>query len=210
MLNDEGMLKGGVRCKLTVVKMKNWNRKMGYADTGLQWIASSPHIPQAVTAYYYPTSGILGELGYVSIGVGYTIPFQMFAAPWIDAVQLADAMNAHQMPGVTFRPIYLKPFYSVGKGELLQGVQMHITNFQRVELTPMQFVFMEEVARLYPKHAVLANADTKRFDMFDKVSGSKQVRIKMAVHNRWADLKPFWDKDVAQFRTLSKKYYLYK
>ena len=121
MLNDEGMLKGGVRCKLTVVKMKNWKRSMGYADTGLQWIASSPHIPQAVTAYYYPTSGILGELGYVSIGVGYTIPFQMFAAPWIDAVQLADAMNAHQMPGVTFRPIYLKPFYSVGKGELLQA-----------------------------------------------------------------------------------------
>ena len=112
MLNDEGMLKGGVRCKLTVVKMKNWKRSMGYADTGLQWIASSPHIPQAVTAYYYPTSGILGELGYVSIGVGYTIPFQMFAAPWIDAVQLADAMNAHQMPGVTFRPIFLKPFYS--------------------------------------------------------------------------------------------------
>ena len=51
MLNDEGMLTGGVKCKLTVVKMKNWKRSMGYADTGLQWIASSPHIPQAVTAY---------------------------------------------------------------------------------------------------------------------------------------------------------------
>ena len=210
MLNNEGMLTGGVKCKLTVVKMKNWKRSMGYADTGLQWIASSPHIPQAVTAYYYPTSGILGELGYLSIGVGYTIPFQMFAAPWIDAVQLADAMNAHKMPGVTFRPIFLKPFYSVGKGELLQGVQMHITNFQSVELTPMQFVFMEEVARLYPQHAVLQHADTKRFDMFDKVSGSKQVRTKMALNNRWADVKPFWDKDVAQFRARSKKYYLYK
>ena len=210
MLNDEGMLKGGVRCKLTVVKMKHWRRTMGYADTGLQWIASSPHIPQAVTAYYYPTSGILGELGYLSIGVGYTIPFQMFAAPWIDAVQLAEAMNAHHLPGVTFRPIYVKPFYSVGKGELLQGVQMHITDFQRVQLTPMQFVLIEEVARLYPQHAVLAHADSKRFDMFDKVSGSKQVRIKMALHNRWADLKPFWDKDVAAFRALSKKYHLYK
>ena len=200
----------GKACKLHVVKMKGWKRKMDYTQTGLQWIPPSPHIPHAHSAFFYPVSGIFGELGYASIGVGYTIPFQMFAAPWIDAVQLADAMNAHQMSGVTFRPIYLKPFYSVGKGELLQGVQMHITNFQRVELTPMQFVFMEEVARLYPKHAVLANADAKRFDMFDKVSGSKQVRIKMAMHNRWADLKPFWDKDVAQFRTLSKKYYLYK
>jgi len=74
----------------------------------------------------------------------------------------------------------------------------------------LQFLFREEVARLYPQHAVLQHAGTKRFDMFDKVSGSKQVRTKMALNNRWADVKPFWDKDVAQFRARSKKYYLYK
>ena len=210
MLNGEGMLTNSVQCKLTVVKMKNWKRKMNYAATGLQWIPSSPHIPQAVTAYYYPTSGILGELGYMSIGVGYTIPFQMFAASWINAIQLADAMNAHHLSGVTFRPIYLKPFYSVGKGEQMQGVQMHITDYQSVQLTPIQFILIEEIARLYPEHSVMEHADTKRFGMFDKVSGSKQIRERLALHNRWADVKSYWDKDVEAFKALSKKYYLYK
>ena len=210
MLNGEGMLTNSVQCKLTVVKMKNWKRKMNYVATGLQWIPSSPHIPQAVTAYYYPTSGILGELGYMSIGVGYTIPFQMFAASWINAIQLADAMNAHHLSGVTFRPIYLKPFYSVGKGEQMQGVQMHITDYQAVQLTPIQFILIEEIARLYPEHSVMEHADTKRFDMFDKVSGSKQIRERLALHNRWTDVKSYWDKDVEAFRALSKKYYLYK
>ena len=210
MLNGEGMLTNSVQCKLTVVKMKNWKRKMNYAATGLQWIPSSPHIPQAVTAYYYPTSGILGELGYMSIGVGYTIPFQMFAASWINAIQLADAMNAHHLSGVTFRPIYLKPFYSVGKGEQMQGVQMHITDYQAVQLTPIQFILIEEIARLYPEHSVMEHADTKRFGMFDKVSGSKQIRERLALHNRWTDVKSYWDKDVEAFKALSKKYYLYK
>ena len=210
MLNGECMLNNSVQCKLTVVKMKNWKRKMNYAATGLQWIPSSPHIPQAVTAYYYPTSGILGELGYLSIGVGYTIPFQMFAASWINAIQLADAMNAHHLSGVTFRPIYLKPFYSVGKGEQMQGVQMHITDYQSVQLTPIQFILIEEIARLYPEHSVMEHADTKRFGMFDKVSGSKQIRERLALHNRWTDVKSYWDKDVEAFKALSKKYYLYK
>ncbi len=210
MLNGERMLNNSVQCKLTVVKMKNWKRKMNYAATGLQWIPSSPHIPQAVTAYYYPTSGILGELGYMSIGVGYTIPFHMFAASWINAIQLADAMNAHHLSGVTFRPIYLKPFYSVGKGEQMQGVQMHITDYQSVQLTPIQFILIEEIARLYPEHSVMEHADTKRFGMFDKVSGSKQIRERLALHNRWTDVKSYWDKDVEAFKALSKKYYLYK
>ena len=210
MLNGERMLNNSVQCKLTVVKMKNWKRKMNYAATGLQWIPSSPHIPQAVTAYYYPTSGILGELGYMSIGVGYTIPFQMFAASWINAIQLADAMNAHHLSGVTFRPIYLKPFYSVGKGEQMQGVEMHITDYQSVQLTPIQFILIEEIARLYPEHSVMEHADTKRFGMFDKVSGSKQIRERLALHNRWTDVKSYWDKDVEAFKALSKKYYLYK
>ena len=210
MLNGERMLNNSVQCKLTVVKMKNWKRKMNYAATGLQWIPSSPHIPQAVTAYYYPTSGILGELGYMSIGVGYTIPFQMFAASWINAIQLADAMNAHHLSGVTFRPIYLKPFYSVGKGEQMQGVQMHITDYQSVQLTPIQFILIEEIARLYPEHSIMEHADTKRFGMFDKVSGSKQIRERLALHNRWIDVKSYWDKDVEAFKALSKKYYLYK
>ncbi len=43
--------------------------------------------------------------------------------------KLAGNLNRLNVPGVIFRPMYLKPFYSVGKGELLQGVQVHIMDF---------------------------------------------------------------------------------
>lgn len=210
MLNGERMLANGVQCKLTVIKMKGWKRKMTFADTGLPWIASSPHIPQALTAWYYPTTGIVGELGYLSIGVGYTLPFQLFAASWIDAEELANAMNAQQMPGVTFRPIHLRPFYSIGKGEQLQGIQIHITNYKTVQLTPIQFVLMQEIARLYPEHSVMEHANQQRFSMFDKVCGSKQIRQRFMLRNQWSDIESYWNKDVKPFKILSKKYYLYR
>ena len=75
----------------------------------------------------------------MSIGVGYTIPFQMFAATWVEAEKLAKSLNSLGVPGVIFRPMYLKPFYSVGKGELLQGVQVHIMDLAKLHSVKYSF-----------------------------------------------------------------------
>lgn len=210
MLNGERMLKDKKQCKLHVVKMKGWKRKMNYRQTGLQWVPSSPHIPHPHSAFFYPVSGILGELQYMSIGVGYTIPFQMFAAAWIEAEKLAKRLNGLNVPGVVFRPIHIKPFYSTGKGEHLQGVQVHITDFKKAPLSEIQFLVMQEAAALYPDRAIFDHADKGRFRMFDLVSGSKQIRERFSKRNRWEDIRDYWYKDVEDFRKLSKKYYLYK
>ncbi|MDY5434159.1 DUF1343 domain-containing protein [Bacteroides pyogenes] len=210
MLNGERMLKDKKQCKLHVVKMKGWKRKMDYRQTGLQWVPSSPHIPHPHSAFFYPVSGILGELQYMSIGVGYTIPFQMFAAAWIEAEKLAKRLNGLNVPGVVFRPIHIKPFYSIGKGEHLQGVQVHITDFKKAPLSEIQFLVMQEAAALYPDRAIFDHADKGRFRMFDLVSGSKQIRERFSKRNRWEDIRDYWYKDAEDFRKLSKKYYLYK
>lgn len=208
MLNGENMLEK--QCKLHVVKMKGWKRNMDYTQTGLQWVPSSPHIPHPHSAIFYPVSGILGELGYMSIGVGYTVPFQMFAAPWIKAEELTARMNALKLPGVIFRSIHLKPFYSMYKDEHIQGVQVHITDFRKAALSDIQFLLMQEVAVLYPDHAVFDHANKNRFRMFDQVSGSDQIRERFGRNNRWEDVRDYWYKDVESFRKLSKPYYLYK
>jgi uncharacterized protein YbbC (DUF1343 family) len=217
MLNEEGMLKGEkgtndtiVKCNLTVVPMEGWSRDMVYTDTRLPWVLPSPHMPQAETSYYYPATGILGELGYMSIGVGYTLPFQMVAAQWINAAEFADALNALALPGVTFRPINIKPFYSVGKGENMGGVQIYITDYAKAHLTSIQFYIMQEVARMYPEQEVMANADKGRFRMFDLVSGSNFIREKFTETKQYKDIEAYWNKDVESFKQKSAKYHLYK
>ena len=208
MLNDENMLKK--KCKLTVVRMKGWHRSMTWEQTGLEWVIASPHIPNKNSSYFYPVTGILGELGYVSIGVGYTLPFQMIGAPWIDAEKYASAMNQLQLPGLEFRPIYFKPFYSNFKDENCQGVQIHIMDYNKANLSEVQFYLMQELNRLYPDKAVFDHANKDRFNMFDKVSGTDQIRLRFAKNNSVADIKDYWNKDVENYRKMSKKYYLYR
>ena len=208
MLNEEKMLKK--KCKLTVVKLKGWHRNMTWEQTGLEWVIASPHIPNKNSSYFYPVTGILGELGYVSIGVGYTLPFQMIGAPWINAEKYAEALNQLHLAGLEFRPIYFKPFYSNFKDENCQGVQIHIMNYKKANLSEVQFYLMQELYKLYPDRAVFDHANKDRFNMFDKVSGSDQIRLRFAKNNSVADISEYWNKDVNSYRKISKKYYLYR
>lgn len=207
-LNKTGQLEKS--CRLTVVPMEGWHRDMKWEDTGLEWVVASPHVQTGRTAYFYPQTGILGEFGFFNIGVGYTLPFELLGADWIDAQQLADSMNALNLPGLIFRPIFYKPFYSVYKGEQIQGVQIHLMDFDRACLTAVQFHLLEVLNRLYPAHRFFEECDSKRFRMFDLVCGTGYVRKQFGETYRWGDVVDYWMKDVEAYRARSQKYYLYE
>ncbi len=209
LLNGEGMT-GTKPCKLTVIAMEGWTRDMDFADTGLPWIAPSPHIPHAISAYYYPMSGIAGELGTLSIGVGYTLPFELFGASWVNADTLADRLNALKLEGVVFRPIHYTPFYGAQKGSRLQGVQVHLVDRKTARLTEIQFYVMQEMAALYPSHKPFATAEESRLKMVDKVCGSNKIRQQFTRRYRWEDARPYWENGVKEFKQKSQTYYIYK
>ena len=106
-----------IGCDLEVIPMKGWKRTMSFKDTHLPWVPTSPHVPEAETALVYPVTGILGELGIVNIGIGYTLPFKLIGAPWIQAEAFAEQLNQQQFPGVRFLPFYYRPFYGKFEGE---------------------------------------------------------------------------------------------
>jgi uncharacterized protein YbbC (DUF1343 family) len=207
MLNDEGMLKA--KCKLTVIPMKGWKRTMTWEETGLQWVPTSPHIPEPSSPKYYAATGMTGELSVLSEGVGYTIPFKTLAAEWIDGRALAAKMNAMKIDGVVFRPITFKPFYGRLKDKNLSGVQLHITDYEKLNLMSLQFLILQAHNELYPDKSPFSLADSLRIRMFDKVAGSDQVRKMFSQRMQYADVKDCLFKGTETFRTKSKPYLLY-
>ena len=209
-LNEEGLIGNGLHVDLTVIPMEGWTRDMDFRQTGMPWVLPSPHIPNPEAAVLYPVTGILGEIEYMNIGVGYTEPFKLFCAEWCNAEELARALNDLHLPGLQFRPIHIKPFYSFGKGENLQGVEVYVTDRHAANLSLTQFYVMQEIARLYPDHKAMETCNPKRFSMFDKVCGSFEIRRRFSVNHSVADIIDYWNKDVETFRQASSKYYLYK
>ena len=69
---------------------------------------------------------------------------------------------------------------------------------------------MQAMAELYPDKAVFDNANDGRYRMFDLVCGTNYVRETFAKTNTFDSIKEYWNKDVAAFKELSKKYYMYE
>lgn len=165
-----------VGCDLTVIPMQGWQRKMTFKETGLIWIPTSPQMPEAETPFYYPTTGLLGELQIVNIGVGYTLPFKVLGAPWINGEQFSEKLNAQQFPGVRFQPFHYKPFFGRFVGESCQGVYVVVTDPQVYLPVTTQFLLLGVLKSLYPTQFQKGlEASKQREEMFNKVSGTAEV-----------------------------------
>lgn len=209
LLNEERMLAYNVKCNLKVVKMEGWKRWMRFEDTGLLWVPTSTNVPYSFTAPYLVGTGVLGELITISIGISYTLPFQTFAAEWIDPDSLSLQMNKLNLDGVLFRPISYKANYGMWLDKILRGVQIHFTDIEKVNLLELQFYFMQVHNKLYPDKKIFQLADSSRIRMFDKVMGTDQIRKIFTQKYSVKDIEQYLRKDVDSFRELSKKYYLY-
>jgi uncharacterized protein YbbC (DUF1343 family) len=158
----------------------------------------------------YPSSGICGEFNnYLSIGIGYTLPFEVFAAEWIDADALKAKLESYNIPGTAFRTIHFKPFSGSQAGKMLHGVQYYYTDYDKAYLTLTQFYVMQAVAELYPDKDPFKLSEG-RIGMFDKVCGTDFVRKNFAKGLKVSDIKEYWQKDDADFRKVARKYYIYK
>ncbi|MCM1177111.1 MAG: DUF1343 domain-containing protein [Clostridium sp.] len=215
MVNEEGMNCGQLgrqeasRCRLSVVPMEGWHRDMLYRDTRLPWVLPSPNIPTADAAINYSAAGICGELyNFLNIGIGYTLPFGVFGAEWIDAEALKRELDSYGLPGIGFRTIYFKPFSGSCAGKLVKGVQYFFTDYEAASVTMTQFYVMQAVVKLYPKRKPFEVATG--IGLFDKVCGTAFIRSGFSRRYQVEDILGYWNKDADAFRELSRRYYLYE
>ncbi len=201
-----------IGCSLKVVPMRGWKRAMSYADTGLHWIPTSPQIPEADTPLFFASTGIIGELGLVNIGVGYTLPFKVIGAPWIQADKLASELNAQKLPGVTFLPFHYRPFFGSYKGKDCQGVKIVVTNKLSYRPLAVQYMLIGILKNLYPVqiNAKLAAVEPSKKELFCKANGNAQMLATLLKEKYTAWKLILYQKQEREaFLEVRKKYLLY-
>ena len=200
-----------IGCEVHVIPMKGWKRAMSFSETGLAWIPTSPHIPEADTPLYYPVTGILGELELVNIGIGYTQPFKLIGAPWIRAEEFSQKLNQAKLPGVTFLPAYYKPFYGTFKRQDLEGVRIIITQPKTYQPVTTFYLILATLRDLYPKpfREALKKTEGKR-EMFCKVCGcDKILKILEETGPLFWSLRNIHHAEFKAFKTAREPYLLY-
>lgn len=165
-----------VGCSLTVVPMKGWKRGMRFEETGLFWIPTSPNIPEPSTPFFYPVTGILGELQLVTTGIGCPMPFKIVVAPWIDRKLFAKRLNQGCPEGVHFQETRVKPYVGRNAGKVCDGVLIIVTDWNRFNPIRVQYWIFDVLKQMYPKQfrqALLGLGKQK--DLVDRVCGTAAI-----------------------------------
>jgi uncharacterized protein YbbC (DUF1343 family) len=115
-------------------------------------------------------------------------------------------------PACTSARLYYQPYYAVpyAKARPCGGVQLlHITDPRdRVALTPLQFHIMDAVHEAQPRDR--SSSADERDNMFDKVTGTNQIREMMSAGKSLEQVLSVWGAGVDQFREQRRAYLLYR
>jgi len=199
----------GIGCDVGVVPMEGWTRAMEYPETGLPWVLPSPNIPTIDTARVYGGT-CLFEGTTLSEGRGTTRPFEWIGAPRLDGRRLADAMNAHGLPGVRFHPSYATPTFSKHAGALCGGVRLFVTEPAAFEAVRTGLTLLHTVARLFPDDfAWLPPFKEGMRPFIDLLTGGEDVRRTIASEAGLARILDEWSRDAADWRERRKPFLQY-
>lgn len=212
MIKGERMLPGLENLDLRVVRMAGWRRGMQWPDTGLDWIRTSPNIPDFDTALLYPGVCLL-EGTAASVGRGTLDPFELVGFPGLDSGELAKRLNARNLPGVRFEPAVFTPRSIPGMSSApkfrdreVPGVRIVLTDSRACR--PVE-TGLNLLAVIY---GMLDKEDRPRFfrqEGFDHLAGTADLRQEIEKGTAPEEIVASWHEELARFAEKRRKYLLY-
>lgn len=195
----------GIGCDLQIVPMRGWRREMTWADTGLTWTQTSPHIPGVRQAHLYVATGMVAmSTTNLSDGVGTTLPFEIVAAEFIDPPQLSAALNASGLPGVRFQALAVKPFYGGFKDKALRGVRLHLDDPRAFQPLRTALTVLATLERLHP--GKIAWAEEK---IIGRHWGETTLPARISRGDAVSDIQAAWRGDLDVFLAARRAALLY-
>ncbi len=205
----EGYIGKNLKPDITVIKMKNWNRKFYLDHYSLPWIDPSPNIPNLETAIVYPGLCLI-EGTNVSEGRGTHHPFINIGAPYINSDSLINKLKEFNVKGIELKPIKFTPVdipkMSTNpkyKNESCSGITIHVTDRQQFKAVHFGIKLVCALHTLYPSQFKFRDAG------FDRLSGDKSIREKILAGETPEKIISSWQKELKEFLSIRKKYLLY-
>lgn len=184
-----------IGCELTVVPLRGWKRDMVWEDTRLTWTTTSPHIPHALQAHLYVTTGMVASsTTNVSDGVGTPMPFEALAAEFFDGNELADELDLLRLPGVRFQPTAFKPFYGKFNAKPLRGVRLVLDDPRVYRPLHTAVAVLVTLRKLYGERVGLADELT-----IGKHWGNAELLGQLERGATLAEIEASWSADLARF-----------
>jgi uncharacterized protein YbbC (DUF1343 family) len=159
-------------------------------------------MPTVDTAVVYPGQCLI-EGTNLSEGRGTTRPFELCGAPWIDPGRLAASLECEDLPGVAFRPAWLRPTFQKFAGQDCGGVQLHVTD--RAAFQPVR-TGLAVLAALREQSGTRFAWRSEEYEFvndrpaIDLLFGGDRERLALEAGRPWREIASLWEREEAAFR----------
>jgi uncharacterized protein YbbC (DUF1343 family) len=189
-----------IGAKLTVIPIQGWMRGDWFDSTGELWINPSPNMRNLTEAILYPGIGLI-EGTNISVGRGTDTPFELVGAPWINPEDLARYLNAREIAGARFVPLFFTPVSSKYAHERCGGVNILLTDRNALDAPELGIEIASALQKLYPDQFELSGLDSLMVNKasLDALASGEDPR---RVAEQWRD-------GLVRFDAIRAKYLIY-
>jgi len=183
MINGENWLENGIKAKLDIIKIKNYNHRSRYSPP----IDPSPNLPNIQSILLYPSLAFL-EKTPVSVGRGTNIQFQIFGHP--------DFKSKH----FSFTP---KPSYGSNNPKQQNKI------CYGEDLREYSIGDKIELKWLIESYKLISNKKDFFFIDFKKLAGNEILEEQIKSGLSVQEIRESWQGGLEKFKKIRKKYLLY-
>ena len=183
MINGEKWLKKGLKVKLTIIEMENYNRRLKYELKS----KPSPNLPNLKSINLYPSLCFFEQTP-ISIGRGTKMQFQIFGSPhWKN-----QSFSFMPKPNLGAK----KPKHN---GIKCFGIDLR----NEKELNNINLVWLIKAYNYSP------DKDNFFWSGFHKIAGNKELEIQIKNGMSAEEIKLTWNRGLNRFKKIRKKYLIY-
>ncbi|PJJ84392.1 uncharacterized protein YbbC (DUF1343 family) [Mucilaginibacter auburnensis] len=191
MINGEGWLAKGVKCRLKIIKMHNYTHAMPYKLP----VNPSPNLNTYQSILLYP-SVCLFEGTTLSLGRGTMEPFQIIGHPALKG-KYNYSFKPVSIPGMSEDPPQ--------KNMICYGIDLKKYNADSLRRSgKINLSWLIKTYQDFPDKAKFFNA------YFTKLAGTEQLRKQIEQGLSEQQIRDSWQAGLNKFKTIRKKYLLYQ
>lgn len=190
MINGEGWLANGIKCKLTIIPVKGWKHGDPYSLP----VKPSPNLPNDHAVALYPSLCPF-EGTAISVGRGTYFPFEVIGSP--DLKKGTFSFMPKSLPGFDKNPLY--------NGQSCYGSDL------RKEKAP-QGLSLEYIITCYKIYKSVGKEDKffTRPKWFDILLGNPKVREQIIAGKEEVEIRKLWKNELELYKQMREAYLIYQ
>lgn len=197
MANGEGWLLNKAKCKLTVIKVGNYDHEMSYTLP----VSPSPNLNTQQSIMLYPSTCMF-EGTYLNHGRGTYYPFTVLGSPYLKG-KFPFSYTPTGIKGMAETPLFTN--------QVCYGLDLRKVDIAELKKTKkINIQWIMELYKASPnKEQFFDNKLSKEMGTIERLIGSGEFRQQIIEGVSEKKIRETWEPGLAKYKEMRKKYLLY-